>query len=114
MKSENIKALEALPPSTMCRRIDFEHAQVVPGIAPKTYFLIVSGKKPLASIEVELVPLIYVDQPEYWGIEVRGCESGIGLPVEVPYSAYLEITHVLGKKGIEVIGAGKPKQIPVP
>src|SRR5262249_2551208 len=56
MKIEDIKALEALPPSTMCRLIAFDRAQVVPGFIPKTFFLIVSGEKPWASMEVELVP----------------------------------------------------------
>jgi len=114
MKAEDIRALEALPPSTMCRLISFDKAQVVPGFVPKTWFLIVSGKKPWASMKVELVPLVYVTQPDYWGIEVIGCQSGFGIPVEVPYSAVLEITDVLGKLGIEVIGANKKEKIKVP
>jgi hypothetical protein len=114
MQAADIKALEALPPSTMCRLIEFDHAQVVPGIVPKTYFLIVSGRKPWASMKVELSPLIYITQPDYWGIEVAGCQTGIGLPVVVPYSAVLEITHVIGRSGIEVIGANKTETIKVP
>jgi hypothetical protein len=35
MKIEDIKALEALPPSTLCRLIAFDRAQVVPGFIPK-------------------------------------------------------------------------------
>jgi hypothetical protein len=114
MKAEDIKTLEALPPSTTCRRIDFEEAQVVTGFIPKTFFLVVSGKKPWASMHVELVPLIYIDQPDYWGIEVTGCQRGFGIPIVVPYSAVLEITRVLGKSGIEVLGAAKSKKIKVP
>jgi hypothetical protein len=114
MKAEDLKVLEALPASTMCRRMNFDTAQVVPGFIPETYFLIVTGKKPWASIKVELVPLIYIVQPDYWGIEVIGCQSGFGIPVEVPYSAVLEITPFMGKLGIEVIGANKSQQIKVP
>jgi hypothetical protein len=114
MKIEDIKALEALPPSTLCRLIAFDRAQVVPGFIPKTFFLIVSGEKPWASMKVELVPLVFVQRPDYWGIEVIGCQSGIGLPVKVPYSVVLDITHVLGKHGIEVIGANRKEQIKVP
>jgi hypothetical protein len=114
MDAQDLRILAALPPSTMCRLIGFDHAQVVPGFLPKTYFLIVSGKKPWASMKVELVPLIYITQPDYWGIEVVGCQSGFGIPVEVPYSAVLDISHVLGKLGIEVIGAGKKETIKVP
>jgi hypothetical protein len=114
MKAEDLRTLEALPPSTMCRLINFDHAQVVPGFIPKTFFLIVSGKKPWASMKVELVPLVFIAQPDYWGIEVTGCQSGFGIPVQVPYSAVLDITHVLGKSGIEVIGANKKEKIKVP
>jgi hypothetical protein len=114
IKAEDLKTIESLPPSTLCRRINFEHAQVVPGIVPRSYFLIVSGKKPWASMTVELQALIYIQQPEYWGIEVVGCVSGVSLPVEVPYSVWLDITHVLGKQGIEVIGATKTEKIRVP
>ena len=114
MKAEDIKGLEALPPSTLCRLIAFNRARVVPGFIPKTFFLIVSGEKPWASMTVELVPLVYVRRPDYWGIEVIGCQRGIGLPVKVPYSAVLDITHVLGKHGIEVIGANRKEKIKVP
>ena len=86
----------------------------MPGFILKTFFLIVSGEKPWASVTVEFVPLVYVRRPDYWGIEVIGCQRGIGLPVKVPYSAVLDITHVLGKRGIEVIGANRKEQIKVP
>ena len=114
MQAEDLKRLESFPPSTTCRRLDFESAQVVPGFVNGTYFLVVSGKKPWASITVDLVPLIYITQPDYWGIEVRGCQTGIGLPMVAPFTAVLEITHVLGKRGIEVLGATNAKQIDVP
>jgi hypothetical protein len=114
MKAEDLKTLATLPPSTLCRLIDFTHAQVVPGFVPKTFFLIVSGEKPWASMTVELVPLIYITQPDYWGIEVIACQRGVGLPIKVPYSAVLDISHVIGKHGIEVIGATKKQNIKVP
>ena len=63
---------------------------------------------------VQLMPLIYIQQPEYWGIEVVGCQPGIGLPQTEPYHFTLDISHVLGKKGVEVIGATKSKKIDVP
>lgn len=111
MKAADIERFQSFPPSTQCRRIDFETAQIIGGIVPKTYFLIVSGKKPWASMEVDLVPMIYVDTPEFWGIEVIACESGIGLPVEVPYCEVLEVTNYLGKQGVEIIGASKSEKI---
>ena len=114
MTAEAMTALEALPQSTACRRINFTNAFIRPGPAPKTYFLVVSGTKPWLTMEVHLTPLIYVRQPEYWGIEVIGCLTGIGLPAEAPYVAHLDITHVLGTKGIEVIGANRSEKINVP
>lgn len=114
MQEADLQALHKLPPSTLCRIIDFDRAEVRPGIIPKTFFLIVSGHKPWITMTVELVPLIYIVQPDYWGIEVVGCLHGIGLPVQAPYTVALNISHVLGKHGIEVIGANKKQQIKVP
>jgi hypothetical protein len=113
MKEADLKRIEELPRSSSCRVIAFDKAEVVPGFIPQTWFLIVSGIKPWATMKVELQPLIYVTQPDYWEIEVVGCLSGIGTPVEVPYSAVLEITHTLGKNGVEVIGANKKLKIKV-
>ena len=70
MEEQHLKAFTALPPSSSCRIINFETAQVVPGFFPKTLFLIVTGVKPWVTMTVELRPLIYIKQPEYWGIEV--------------------------------------------
>jgi len=114
MDDSDLKAFEALPSSTSCRLIDFDTATVVPGIVPKTFFLIVTGHKPWITMNVELHPLIYIKQPVYWGIEVVGCQGGIVLPQQAPYHVALDITHVLGTKGIEVIGASTKKQIKVP
>jgi|SRR5262245_10470518 len=114
MKAEDFQAFEALPLSTTCRRIDFDKAEVVPGIVPKTFFLIVNGTKPWVTMEVQLIPLIYIDRPDYWGIELVGCQSGVELPTTAPFTAVLEITHYLGKKGIEVIGAARTQKFNVP
>ena len=109
-----LKVLESLPQPSACRVIDFEEVEVVPGFIPKTFFLIVSGDKPMVSMKVDLVPLIYIKQPEYWGIEVVACQTGIGLPMVAPYHVSLDISHLLGTAGIEVIGATGRKQIKVP
>jgi len=111
---KELKVLEALPQPSTCRIIDFKTAEVVPGFIPKTFFLIVSGSKPMVTMKVDLVPLIYVKQPEYWGIEVVACQTGIGLPMEAPYHVSLDISHLLGTRGIEVIGASTKKKIKVP
>jgi hypothetical protein len=114
MEEIHLKAFEALPHSSSCRVINFEKADVVPGFLPTTFFLIVTGTKPWLTMKVELYPQIYIRQPEYWGIEVVGCQNGIGLPTTAPYHVSLDITHLLGTKGIEVIGASSKKQFNVP
>ena len=114
MEEMHLKAFEALPHASTCRRIDFEKADVVPGFVSNTFFLIVAGTKPWLTMTVELHPLIYIGQPEYWGIEVVGCQTGIGLPTAAPYHVALDITHLLGTRGIEVIGASTKKQFNVP
>jgi hypothetical protein len=114
MEDMHLKAFEALPHSATCRLIDFEKADVVPGFASKTFFLIVAGIKPWLTLKVELHPLIYVQQPDYWGVEVVACQDGIGQPQSAPYHAQLDITHLLGTKGIEVIGATGRKRFNVP
>jgi hypothetical protein len=103
-----------LPPAGSVRLIDFEEAQVVPGIVPGTFILIVSGTKPYLNMRVSLSPLVYIRQPEYWGIEVVGSMIGIGLPTTAPYTVSLPLDGILGTEGIEVIGATNRKRFDVP
>lgn len=114
MEEMHLQAFESLPPCSTCRLIDFKKADVVPGFAANTFFLIVAGTKPWATMKVELRPLIYVRPPAYWGIEVVGCQDGVGLPTAAPYHVALDIAHLLGTKGIEMIGASSKKQFNVP
>ncbi|MEU8400844.1 hypothetical protein AB0C28_37125 [Nonomuraea sp. NPDC048892] len=102
------------PQAASVRLVDFEEARVVPGIVPRTFILIVSGTKPYLNMKVSLSPLIYIKQPEYWGIEVVGSLSGIGLPATAPYTVSLPLDGILGTKGIEVIGANNRKTFDVP
>jgi len=90
-------------------------AQVVPGFVNDTYFAIVQGKKPYLNMTVTLSPLTYVRQPEYWGIEVIGCVSGIVLPAIGSYDEHLSLDGIRGTKGIEIIWAnGETERFPVP
>ncbi|MFG1707501.1 hypothetical protein ACFLIM_30295 [Nonomuraea sp. M3C6] len=103
-----------LPASASVRLIDFEEARVVPGIVPNSFILIVSGTKPYLNMKVSLSPLVYIKQPEYWGIEVVGSLPGIGLPATAPYTVSIPLDGILGTKGIEVIGATNRKTFDVP
>lgn len=99
---------------TSCRTLDFDKASVDTVVwtgSPGTrYRLTVSGTKPASNVSVKLVPLVYVQQPQYWGIEVTGCSSGIGLPVLMSYTATYDFTGPFGTCGIEVVGATKRQQ----
>jgi hypothetical protein len=102
------------PTATSVRLINFTSAEVRPGFLPKTWILIVSGRKPYANMTVRLSPLIYVKRPEFWGIEVVGSLPGIGIPVMAPYTVTMQLDQTLGTKGVEVIGASRRKKIRVP
>jgi hypothetical protein len=110
---KRVAAFNALPQASACRLIDFDDVQVIPGTILRTYFLIVKGTKPWVTMDVGLHPLPYATRPDFTGIEVVGCQNGIGLPQAGPYSAVIEFTHLIGTRGIEVIGATARKKIEI-
>jgi hypothetical protein len=115
MNEEQNRSFQALPPAQSCRVIDFNTAQVVTlRTAPPKHVLIVSGEKPYLNMEVSLVPLVYIRQPDYWGIEVVGCLPEIGLPTTAPYVVRLDLASTIGTQGIEVIGAKRTEKIDIP
>jgi hypothetical protein len=106
-----------LPPAASARLVDFERAVVVSlMIYPPRPRLVVSGKKPYP-MTVTLVPLTYVQRPEYWGIEVVGQADGGGGPAPVPaitnipYVVELDLAGCVGTRGVEVIGASGTERI---
>jgi hypothetical protein len=122
MNEEWKEEYKTLPKAGSHRLIDFEQASVVtdrpPAFPPQ--FLMVSGRKPYANMWVDLVPLVYVKRPEYWGIEVVGrLPLGIGLPSEeahhgVTYDVTIPLySGLTGTKGIEIIGATRSERIEV-
>jgi hypothetical protein len=91
MSDEQVRAFQALPTPQSCRVIDFESAQVftLPTVPPR-HVLVVRGEKPYFNMQVNLIPLVYIQEPEYWGIEVVGCLPEVGLPaVANPYGRQL-------------------------
>jgi hypothetical protein len=110
---KRVAAFNALPQPSSCRLIDFDDVQVIPGTILRTYFLIVKGTKPWITMDVGLHPLPYATRPDYTAIEVVGCQNGIGLPQAGPYSAVIEFTHLIGVRGIEVVGASVRKKIEI-
>lgn len=111
MSEEFLKA----PAAQSVRVIAFDRAKVVPGFRPDSWILIVEGTKPCLNMRVELIPFVYIQQPDYWGIEVTGTLPGsICLPATAPYSVALPLDGITGKKGIEVIGSNKKEKLRVP
>ncbi|MET9400426.1 hypothetical protein [Kitasatospora sp. NPDC002965] len=109
-----VKNYADLPTPESVRIIDFDEAKAVPGIVPGTFILVVNGVMPYVNMTVRLSPLVYIERPEYWGIEVIGSLPGIGLPATTPYTVSLPLDGILGTRGIEVIGANRTEQIAVP
>jgi hypothetical protein len=115
MNAQQLQAFQALPPAESCRLIDFERAELLTLESfPPQYVLAVTGTKPYLNMDVMLVPLVYIQQPDYWGIEVVGCLPGIGLPAQAPYTVPIRLNSFLGTRGIEVIGATRTQQLNVP
>jgi hypothetical protein len=108
------------PPTLPCRLIDFRVATVDPLVSPDpsatVHRLTVMGNLPVPA-NVTLEPLVYIRQPEHWGIEVRACPVRWPGPIfpdanQIPpppqfklYKATLDFHGTLGSCGIEVIGA---------
>jgi hypothetical protein len=102
------------PQAESTRLVEFEEAKVIRGLVNDTYFLIVNGVKPYLNMTVQLIPLVYVVRPDYWGIEVVGTLPGFGLPAQAPYTISIPLDGILGKKGVEAIGATRRVALEVP
>ncbi len=112
MNEQSIEQFIQAPASQSVRLIDFEVVKVIRR-GPRGYFLIVSGTKPYLNMTVSLSPLVYVRQPEYWGIEVLGSLPGVALPGTAPYTVAISLNGILGTIGIEVIGARSTQKLSI-
>ena len=111
----NIESFAKLHSATAPKLIDFDDdkIEIREGIIRNTWFLHVGGTQPYYNMRVELVPLMYVTQPEYWEIELVGILSEVGLPATKPFHVVLLLGPFIGTKGIEVVGA-KRKRLGIP
>lgn len=114
MSEDPASDFQALPSPQSCRVIDFDSAQVITlRTQPPQHVLIVRGEAPYLNMNVFLSPLVYIQQPEYWGIEVVGCLPEVGLPTVTPYVTRLDLNGTIGTCGIEVIGANRSEKIDI-
>lgn len=115
MDEAQFEAYQALPLTASARRLDFDHAEIIAlRTFPPHYLLRVSGTKPYANMDVDLVPVTYIRQPEYWEIEVVAWLRGIGLPASARYEVSLPLSGTLGTRGVEVAGATRRQRFEIP
>jgi hypothetical protein len=116
VNEEQLRAYQDWPKPGSLRLIDFERTEIVTLESfPPQFVLRVAGTKPFLNMEVELVPLVFIQQPEYWGIEVVGhLRGGIGLPVVTSYDVSIPLMGITGTRGVEVIGATRSERIEIP
>jgi len=68
MNEEQIQEYGNLPKAGSFRLIDFDDAEIATLESfPPQYVLVVRGMKPYLNMRVDLVPLVYIRQPEYGG-----------------------------------------------
>lgn len=97
------------------RLLECTRVELLRTVTPGSFVLAVSGEKPYANMEVMLSPLTYVQQPEYWGIEVVGwLPHGFGLTMIAPYTVTIPLDGIIGSEGIEVIGSNRTESMDVP
>jgi hypothetical protein len=110
-----MKAFETLPVAQSCRLVDFKASEITSGPDEGDWFLTVRGETPCLNMKVDLNPLIYVDKPDFWGIEVVGClPSGICLDAIGHFAETIFLNGAIGKQGIEVIGASRRERHKIP
>lgn len=100
--------------SSSSRLIAFEEAEVRYGFNPDIPLLFVSGHAPCFNMDVQLLPFIYVNCPEYWGIELVGRLPGdICLTAIKPFMLVLPLTGIIGSAGVELIAANGTRRFNV-
>jgi hypothetical protein len=121
-----------LPEPPVGRLIDYDRANVVTQmIQPPRPVLVVDGEKPRPGMDVTLVPVTYIEQPEFWEIHVLGSPGLLNdpphatqLPAEPPvptqlpaessaYSVQIDLASCTGTIGVEVVGANRTERIVV-
>lgn len=101
---------ESLPHAHSCRRVDFDFVELRESSQPPGLLVIVSGITPWADLRVSLEPLTYREVPEFWGIEVVGRLTASGLCGPVDFCAALRLGNMLGRRGIEIVGASRTER----
>ncbi|MCW2309470.1 hypothetical protein [Rhodobium gokarnense] len=100
--------------TAFCSLAPFGYSEVWPGDVPGTWFLMVSGVMPCKNMVIQLRPMVYVQPPDYWAIEVVGCVEDGCLEMPVTYAIWIDVTDYRGTDGIEVVGANGTQKLDIP
>ena len=112
MELDQLAGYTGLPLSQSHRLLDFETAVVdTLETFPPQQVLRVAGSAPYPGMGITLEPRIYIQQPDFWGIEVVGILLELQPPRRTPYAVELELSGSVGTQGIEVVGASRSQRI---
>lgn len=108
----SIREVSGLEAARSVKRIAFDSYEIIDGIVAGRPLLVVRGRAPCLNMQVALSPLIYIDCPDYWGIEVVGTlPGGICLTALEPYTVSIPLAGIIGCQGIEILGAGRTERV---
>jgi hypothetical protein len=96
--------------------LDFHDAELVPPKEPGSgpVVLRVRGQAPCMNMVVRLVPVVYIQRPDYWAVHVIGDpQGGVCLEAMRDYDEILAPAP-LGKQGVIVIGETKRERLENP
>jgi hypothetical protein len=94
---------------------DFDRVEVISSTSePQQYTLLVSGALSSPSIEIDLHPIVYIDRPEYWEVQVVATEVAFLPPPPTYFVAALPLARATGTLGVEVVGATRRMRRDVP
>lgn len=107
--------IELTAEETAAQLIDFDHAELVPMQPPASSVILrVRGQAPCLNMVVRLVPVRYIQQPDYWVIQVLGdLQGGVCLEALRDYDEVL-VPAPLGKHGVVVVGETRRERLENP
>jgi hypothetical protein len=73
----------------------------------------VTGEAPYAGMTLEVRPVVYVMQPDYWLMSLVGClpHGTVAAAVTTPFSAVIDVHGSVGRKGVDLSSDPKAKQL---
>jgi hypothetical protein len=96
--------------------LDFDDAELIPPKAPEpgAVVLRVRGQAPCMNMLVRLIPVRYIQRPDYWVVHVIGdLQGGVCLEAVRDYDEILAPAP-LGKRGVVVVGNRRRERLENP